>query len=145
MAAMAWWAVTGAGLGSALVWWARPREWKRARRPLAMGLVVAALVYVAFAVLAGEAADILRAIIGVAIFAGFAALGARFDPWWLAAGWALHVLWDGALHWTVPQVAPGWYAFLCFGFDLVVAGAILVAPQPGVPPGREPRAGVPSP
>lgn len=47
MAAVAWWAVTGAGLGSAFVWWARSREWRRTRRPLAIGLVVAGVILVA--------------------------------------------------------------------------------------------------
>ena len=88
--------------------------------------------------------DILRAIVGVIVFAGVATLGARSDVRWLAAGWALHVLWDGALHWTAPQVAPGWYASLCFGFDLAVAGGIVLLPLPGAAAADEPSEEIPA-
>jgi hypothetical protein len=53
-------------------------------------------------------------------------LGVRGSHWWLVAGWALHPIWDIALHYIGPGAAfaPAPYALACLGFDLVVAAAI---------------------
>lgn len=85
-------------------------------------LLVAAVIYVAFAMGAMEREWLLIELGGVALFGVFVLLGFRHSPKWLAAGWALHVLWDVPLH-TATDVAfvPGWYPLLCVGFDLVIA------------------------
>jgi hypothetical protein len=51
------------------------------------------------------------------------ALGLRGSPMWLAAGWALHPVWDIALHYFGPgrAVAPETYAIACLSYDLLVA------------------------
>lgn len=143
MTPMAWWALAGMGLGVVFAWRARGLGGRRSQRLFALALVVAALVYLVPATLAGEALDVVRATAGVAVFLGFAACGEWLGSSWLAIGWTLHVAWDGALHWTAPHVAPGWYAALCLGFDLVVAGAILIASRSRMRPVLQSREEVP--
>lgn len=105
------------------------RAHARWRRPYAVGLVVAALVYVVFALL-GDAPGrwLVLEGSGVVLFGGAAWLGARRLPLILAVGWALHVLWDVLLHLQGPGAAytPDWYPWLCVSFDLVIAAAVLV-------------------
>lgn len=98
------------------------------RRLYAVGLVVAALVYVIFGVVGGAGAQRLAleslgvVIYGVAAWAGF-----RGRHWVLKVGWALHVVWDVALHLRGAGVeyTPPWYPWSCVGFDLVIAVAIV--------------------
>lgn len=77
---------------------------------------------------------------GVAVFSVPAWLGVRRAAVWLPAGWALHVVWDVALHAVAPLAAPAWYVWLCLGFDLVVAGAVLHAGHAVTRPRTTPRA-----
>jgi len=58
-----------------------------------------------------------------------ALLGLRGSPWWLAAGWALHPLWDVVLHYVSPghSFAPITYTIPCLSFDLLVAAYIAIA------------------
>lgn len=94
-------------------------------RSLAVLLLIAALIYVGFAISAGAgAAGVLRELVGVALYGALAWAGVRLSAWWLAAGWALHVAWDIGLHLLGPAAgtAPQWYAHLCLSFDLAVAG-----------------------
>ena len=52
--------------------------------------------------------------------------GVRGSAWWLAVGWALHPVWDVALHLVgggrvfTPQA----YPVACLSWDTIVAGAI---------------------
>lgn len=120
----------GALLAAPLVLFARTR--RSEDRVYAGGLVVAALVYVGFALAAGAGGGALLAeLVGVALFAAVAWLGVRRAPLWLAAGWAAHVGWDLLLHpLTGPAYAPGWYVRACVGFDLAVAAWIALRPEP---------------
>ena len=90
-------------------------------RSFAVGLVVTALIYVGLASFKGSGRWILTELAGVAIFAVFASLGLRKSGWLLAAGWALHPLWDAGLHDYSTQFVPHWYIGGCIGFDLLVA------------------------
>jgi hypothetical protein len=91
---------------------------------LALVLFIAGGVYVGFAVAAGATgfwflAEFLQAIaLGV-----LGLLGLRRSPYWLAAGWALHPLWDFFLHYVGPghEFAPESWAVACVSFDLLVA------------------------
>jgi hypothetical protein len=114
----------GAALAVPLVLYARSR--RREDVIYALGLVVAALVYVGFALAAGAGTAVLIAeLVGVALFGAVAWLGVRRTALWLAAGWALHVGWDLLLHpLSGPGYAPAWYVRACIGFDLVVAAWI---------------------
>ncbi len=97
-------------------------------RLLGRGLVVAALVYVLFAAVWGNAFWLSLEAAGVGVYGLFYWLSARYGLIWLATGWMLHPLWDGLLHLVGPgaHVAPGWYVIACISFDVAVAVYILV-------------------
>jgi Family of unknown function (DUF6010) len=55
-------------------------------------------------------------------------LGLRGSPYWIAAGWALHPVWDIGLHYIGPGTfAPWTYAIACVSFDFVVAAYVVLA------------------
>jgi hypothetical protein len=98
-----------------------------ARHILAIALVLAAMPYVHFAHNADAGALWLTVeLAGVCLYGGMAAMGVRRSLWWLVAGWALHPVWDMALHYVGPgrAFAPEPYAVACLSWDLVVAGYI---------------------
>lgn len=96
-----------------------------ARRRLGIGLLVAAFIYVAFAMAAFESTWLFIELIGVGIFAVFYYLGNRLSIRWLSVGWGLHALWDIALHTVLnPDFVPPWYPLACTSFDLLVAAFI---------------------
>ena len=100
------------------------------RHLLAVGLVVAALDYVGFAAFAHADAGWLGAeLLGVAIYGAVALRGVRHSAWWLVAGWALHPVWDVALHYAGPgrAFAPEWYTVSCLSWDLATAAIVAVA------------------
>jgi hypothetical protein len=96
------------------------------RAILATVLIVAALVYVFFVQSVEGPFWLLIELTGVAIFGTMGVIGLRRSPWWLVAGWALHPLWDIALHFFGPghTFAPTSYTIPCLSFDLIVAGVI---------------------
>jgi len=99
------------------------------RALLAIFLVIAGGAYVGFAVAAGASglwflAEILQAVaLGV-----LGLLGLRRSPYWLAAGWALHPLWDFFVHYlgSGHEFAPESWAIACVSFDLLVAAYVAV-------------------
>ena len=100
------------------------------RALLAAVLIVAAVIYVYFAAREGAGATWLAGeLVGIAIYGGIGLRGVRGSAWWLAAGWALHPLWDILLHYTGPGhgIAPETYTVPCITFDLGVAAYITVA------------------
>ncbi|MFP5346343.1 MAG: DUF6010 family protein [Actinomycetes bacterium] len=115
-----------------IVAWALSR-WTRdivGRALLALMLFGAAVTYVYYAARAGQGEGWLTAeLLGVALYVGFAVAGLRRSPLWLAAGWALHPVWDMALHYFGPghAFAPDAYAVTCLSFDLLVAAYVVVA------------------
>jgi hypothetical protein len=118
--------LAGAMLGGLFVLVARRQKNTAELRLLALALLVAALIYVGFALGATDTRWVAIEAVGLAVFAPFAWLGLRVAPWWLALGWAAHVGWDVGLHLDRPQPVVGaWYPLLCVGFDLVVAGFLL--------------------
>lgn len=94
------------------------------RRVFAVGLVVAAGLYVGLAVY-GDASWTWLGIevAGVGLYGALAVLGYRSSAWWLALGWALHPVWDVALHQLGggSEFAPPWYPVQCISLDLLVA------------------------
>ena len=118
--------LVGAALGAMVALLARTRQ--GGETPLlAMGLVAAAMVYVAFAVPAADPRWLFIEGAGVAVFGVLAWLG-RTSAGWLALGWTVHVAWDVGLHMDRTQPVVGaWYPLLCVGFDLIVAGFLLRA------------------
>lgn len=100
------------------------------RSLLAIFLLTAAGSYFGFAIGAGAGpAWMLVELVHIVIFGAMALLGLRGSPYWLAAGWSLHPLWDVGLHYIGPGHAftPFTYAIACVSFDLVVAAYIAIA------------------
>jgi len=116
------------------------------RSLLAIFLFAAAGAYFGFAILGRDLAGTapIWTLIELAQVIGFGTmglLGLRGSPYWLAAGWALHPVWDYVLHYLGPgsSFAPMTYAIACVSFDLLVAAYIVIAyglikiqgPRPG--------------
>lgn len=100
------------------------------RSLLVIFLFAAAGAYFGFALLAAPGPIwVLAELVQVIIFGAIALLGLRGSPWWLAAGWALHPLWDVVLHYVGPghSFAPITYTIPCLSFDLLVAAYIAIA------------------
>jgi hypothetical protein len=71
-------------------------------------LFIAGGEYVGFAV--GEGVSpiwALSEVLQVVVFGAVGLLGLRGSPYWLAAGWALHPLWDVVVHYTLDGPLPG--------------------------------------
>lgn len=100
------------------------RGYAREKRSFAVGLVVTALIYVGLALFNDAPQWLLTELAGVLICAVFAWFGLKKSGWFLAAGWALHPLWDAGLHGYSTPFVPHWYIGGCIGFDLLVAGYI---------------------
>lgn len=120
----------GAALSLGLAGLARAYPPRGERRVYAVGLVIAALLYVFFGVAGGAGARrIALESLGVLLYGAAAWGGLRGRLWLLAAGWAAHVAWDVALHLSGAgaDYTPRWYPWLCVSFDLVMAGAALAS------------------
>jgi hypothetical protein len=100
------------------------------RGVLAIMLIIAAGAYFGFAVAQGPGPSwtLLELAHGMA-FGAVALIGWKGSVQWLAAGWALHPVWDIGLHYYGPgrSFAPLPYAIACISFDSVVALYIVVA------------------
>jgi len=117
------WLIAGAVFGAlfVLIAYAIPTQ---TQRILFRGLVVAALAYVIFSVHGHASAGwIGLELLGLAIYGGMAFLGLRRSPWWMVAAWALHPVWDIALHYFGggAAFAPAPYALGCLTWDPIVA------------------------
>lgn len=117
------WLIGGIALGGLYAGYAHSRG-RSAKRVLGVGLLVAALIYVAFVMRSVEPLFWAGVeIAGAVVFGLMGLAGVRGGSWWLVAGWGLHPVWDVGLHYFGPasQFAPEWYTLGCVGFDLVVA------------------------
>lgn len=111
-----------------LMWTTRQAD--GGRRFYAIGLAVTALIYFVFALAGGGSGRSLGLeALGVLLYGVVAWVGYRQSIALLALGWAMHVVWDVALHLQGAGAAytPDWYPWGCVSFDLVVAGAVLAA------------------
>jgi len=88
---------------------------------------VAALIYVGFALVWGDAQWLAIEIAGVAASGMLLVAAGRAGFVLVALGWLLHPAWDLGLHLYGPgeHIVPQWYAVACVAFDLAVAGAIV--------------------
>jgi hypothetical protein len=114
----------------ALVRMARTYPPEGQRRVYAVGLVIAALLYVIFVVVGGAGARWLALeSVGVLTYGAAAWGGLRGRPSLLALGWAAHAAWDVPLHVSgaAAEYTPRWYPWLCVSFDLVIAGAAVAS------------------
>jgi hypothetical protein len=100
------------------------------RSLLVIFLFIAGGAYVGFAVGAGASGLwFLAEVVQVVVIGTMALLGLRGSPYWIAAGWALHPLWDVPLHYIGPghSFAPAVWAISCVSFDWVLAAYIVIA------------------
>ncbi|GAA1755481.1 DUF6010 family protein [Kocuria aegyptia] len=100
------------------------------RALLAVVLVATGGFYVGFAITAGAGPHwVVLELVQTGVLATFAVLGLRRFPYWLAAGWALHPLWDIPLHLWGPghAFAPEAYAVSCLTYDWAVALYVIIA------------------
>ena len=94
---------------------------------LAGVLIFAAVGYIVFAHDAGKSAAWMGLeVLGLVIYGSMAIRGVFGSPWWLVAGWTLHPVWDGVLHYYGPggAFAPTWWTVPCISWDLLTAGYI---------------------
>jgi hypothetical protein len=103
------------------------------RSVLAIFLIMAAGSYQGFAIMANNllgAGPIWAPVelVGGVVFGTMALLGLRGSPWWLAAGWAAHPIWDIVLHYFGPgsSFAPEPYVIACVSYDWLVAAYIAI-------------------
>ena len=113
--------LVGALLAAAVSIFAHLVGYDRDRAFYATVLTVVGSLYVLFAVIAGGQ-GLLPEIIFFAIFAGLAAIGFRTSMWIVAAGLALHGLFDFVRHsYLQAPGAPAWWPAFCGAYDLVAA------------------------
>ena len=95
-------------------------------RLMGRSLIAAAIIYIGFAALWGDAEWLAIETLGVVIYGFFYWLAIKHSDLWIGVGWLLHPVWDVALHLLGPgsHVAPAWYAVACLSFDFVVAAYI---------------------
>jgi len=117
--------ILGVVLALLFVSFARTRGPRREPFIYSIGLIVAALFYVAFSFTGATTQWFMIELIGLAVFTFIAVLGLKVSLWFSVLGWASHVSWDVFLHLVREQVfVPDWYPVSCISFDLVVAGYI---------------------
>jgi hypothetical protein len=112
----------GAAVAAAVGVFAHAVGYDRDRAFYPVVLTVVGSLYVLFAVMAGGG---LRLIPEVAFFVGFAALAAigfRTTLWLVAAGLALHGVFDFVRHYFLAAPgAPEWWPAFCGSYDVVAA------------------------
>jgi hypothetical protein len=99
----------------------RSKSYNGEKFSYALGLGIAAAIYVGFGLFSASSYWILIELVGLLIYLPFAILGVRFSGWFLSVGWLLHTLWDLFLHGSTLDFVPSWYPSVCLGFDIFVA------------------------
>lgn len=121
------WMFFGISMVALSVWLIHLLKWD-VPKSAAVGLLIAALIYVGFAVMQGMDGFWFGIEMGgVLIYGTLAYMGWRFSLWWVILGWAFHSVWDTVLHLYGPGhgIAPVWYAHACLWFDLALAGYLI--------------------
>lgn len=120
------WLFSGLVLGWIFLAFARSRG-RNERYVYAFGLVVAALIYLVFALFGSNPVWWIIEVTGIVLYGVFAWLGLRYSVIWLSAGWFFHLFWDAGLHLagSGSDFVPASYAMLCISFDLLVSVTII--------------------
>jgi len=114
-------------LGVVFVFFVRSQR-GRERRVLAIGLSLAAAIYVVFALVTRAGWQwLIVELAGASAYTVIAVLGVRRTPGWLVLGWATHPVWDMGVHLLngATDFAPSSYELACISFDWLVAFFIL--------------------
>lgn len=125
--AFLFWFAVGLAAALPLLFFAQGKSLSATRQLLGCSLIVAALIYVGFALVAGDRQWLLIELVGVFFYGSFYYLASRVATVWLALGWGLHVAWDLGLHLFGggSHIVPDAYAVLCLSFDFAMAGYLL--------------------
>ena len=116
----------GIVLGAAFLFYARRRGPHTETIVCAVGLLVAALIYVCFAVARGAGRPDLFLELGGVLLFGLVAVPFRRSPLLVGAGWIAHVGWDVGLHGGgLRSFVPAPYPLVCVGFDLLIAAYLI--------------------
>ncbi|GAA5315140.1 MAG: hypothetical protein AseanaTS_03440 [Candidatus Pelagadaptatus aseana] len=117
------WFVLGLLFVAPLLLFAQRLRFKTMVKLMGRSLIIAALIYIGFALLWGNTEWLVIEVMGVALYGLFYWLALRHSALWLSLGWLLHPLWDVMLHMLGPgaHVVPDWYAIACVSFDLAAA------------------------
>lgn len=110
----------GAALAAGLILRVRNRTPSGELRLYGFALLIAAAIYVVFALVLGTPEDIALEGVGFSLFGLFGMYGWKGQASMLALGWGAHTGWDLLSRGEPPHV-PLWYAWLCLGFDPVIA------------------------
>ena len=113
--------IVGASLAAAVGLFAHLVGYDRDRSFYAVVLTVVGALYVLFDVMAGGG-NLVVEIAFFGLFAGMAAFGFRYGLWIVAAGLALHGLFDFSRGQFLPAAgAPLWWPAFCGAYDVVAA------------------------
>ena len=94
-----------------------PSSWSYAFAAVLLALIAG--IYVGFAVVNDRPQQIVLQLLVAILFAVFATVAWLVNPFWLAAGYAAHGLWDIAHHLRLSKLSfPRWYIPLCAAYDL---------------------------
>lgn len=116
------WVTAGTVLALLLVRYLRHFDDRKKMHIAAIGLFLAVSIYILFALYAFHPFWIMVEGAGLLLFVMFIWMAYHYSFWFLSLGWLLHVVWDMGFRpdqWA-PYV-PSWYAWLCAGFDVVMA------------------------
>eukprot|EP01006_Ploeotia_vitrea_P052272 TRINITY_DN67666_c10_g2_i1.p1 TRINITY_DN67666_c10_g2~~TRINITY_DN67666_c10_g2_i1.p1 ORF type:complete len:156 (-),score=10.61 TRINITY_DN67666_c10_g2_i1:124-591(-) len=127
------WIFIGAGLGA--LWLGSCKllargKLKAERQLWGIGLIGAAVIYLCFAMIwSGNPEDYIVELIGIGVYTSLACAGLYINPFFLGAGWGVHVAWDVGVHADAftaeASYVPYWYGPACIGFD-ILSGVVLM-------------------
>jgi len=131
----------GLALALAVAAFARIAGLDRDRAFYPVVLIVVASYYILFAAMAGGEGLFAELAIFV-LFGATAILGFRTSLWFVAAGLALHGIFDFTRHlWLAGRGVPEWWPAFCGAFDLaapaVLAAILLFGKHPSASPEAE--------
>jgi len=114
--------IVGIFLAIAVGLFAHVVGYDRDRSFYAAVLTVVGALYVLFTVVAGGGHELVAELAFFGLFATLAAVGFRSNLWIVAAGLALHGLFDFTRHWFLAERGiPLWWPAFCGSYDLVAA------------------------
>jgi hypothetical protein len=127
-------ALIGAALAIGVAVFAHAVGFDRDRAFYPAVLIVIASYYLLFALMAGiSGRGLVEEIAALLVFAAVAVLGFRTSLWLVAAGLALHGLFDFVRPLALSEHgAPAWWPPFCLAFDVAAAAglALLLWPRP---------------
>lgn len=125
---IAFYVVTGILAAIALLIYIRKYPVRKKYNVMAVGLVAVATIYVAFSVTTVNWIWITVEVVGLLLFLLFVWMAFHYSMWFVVFGWMAHIIWDMGVHpqETAPYV-PYWYAWICVGFDAVIAAYLALS------------------